>query len=140
VKFTPDGFLVFSEATGAGGDGRIWKINEAGEAELFFTIKLADVDGFWAGDFAFDQDGNLYLSSGNLVLSNLYRVDMASGGTTTVFTHHDESFDGFVFDDQGLVYYSDGSAAVYCLNLRTGEETTLLESPSQVSIDALALK
>ena len=66
--------LYFSEATGAGGNGKIYKI-EDGTASLFYAVELADVGGFWGGNFAFDDKNNLYLSSGNQIPASIYKVE-----------------------------------------------------------------
>ncbi|MCS7117849.1 MAG: hypothetical protein NZ957_03585 [Thaumarchaeota archaeon] len=73
VRFGPGGFVYFSEASGAGADGKIFRFRD-GNAELFYVVRLQDV-GFWAGDFDFDHRGNLYLSSGNSIPSSLYIVE-----------------------------------------------------------------
>ncbi|MCS7094823.1 MAG: WD40 repeat domain-containing protein [Thaumarchaeota archaeon] len=73
VRFGRDGMLYFSEASGAGADGKIFRLR--GEsAELFYVVKLRDVDGFWAGDFDFNERGDLYLASGNRIPSSIYFV------------------------------------------------------------------
>jgi glucose/arabinose dehydrogenase len=75
-----DGDLVlyFSEATGAGADGKIYRIEDDAPV-LYRTIALSDVGGSWAGDFAFGEDGTLYLSSGNRVPASIYKVDEGGG-------------------------------------------------------------
>ena len=62
VEFDTQGRLYFSEATGGGNDGLIYKL-ENSQKQLFYQVKLSEVDGFWAGTFAFDNSNNLWLSS-----------------------------------------------------------------------------
>lgn len=90
----PNGNLYFSEASGAGGDGRIYKltpsVNNLGPKDRFsissesrkdpVQVRLSTVDGFWAGDFTFDAQGNLYLSSGNRIPAFIYKVPRHEGG------------------------------------------------------------
>ena len=68
--------LRFSEACGAYGDGKIYRIEDDGTVSLFFEVPLEEVGGFWAGDFAFNPFNSLvlYLSSGNKVPAHIYRV------------------------------------------------------------------
>jgi len=73
IRFGPGDRPYFSEATGAGGNGKIYKIVE-NRAELYYEVRLEDVNGFWAGNFEFDDDGNLYLSSGNRIPASIYKV------------------------------------------------------------------
>ncbi|MEM2469926.1 MAG: hypothetical protein QXG51_03335 [Nitrososphaerota archaeon] len=73
IRFGPENRLYFSEATGARENGKIYKI-VMNEAKLYYEVKLQDVGGSWAGNFEFDDEGKLYLSSGNVVPANLYVV------------------------------------------------------------------
>lgn len=110
IAFDPQGRLYFSEATGAAGNGRIYRLDDSG-ATLFFTVSLPAVGGFWAGHFAFAPDGTLYLSSGNIVGASIYRV---LGGTPVVFyTDASASIAGFDFDAAGNLYYADWFHHVY---------------------------
>jgi hypothetical protein len=82
--------LYFSEATGAGADGKIYRVVPATEqapakAELVCTVRLQDI-GSWAGDFAFARTDSgaldtdtLYLSSGNQVPSSIFRMARKAG-------------------------------------------------------------
>jgi hypothetical protein len=81
----------FSEATGAGGDGKIYRIKPGkgrggATAELVCTVPIRDLGGFWAGNFAFGRTekgaldtSTLYLSSGNMIPSSLYRMTRKNG-------------------------------------------------------------
>ncbi len=71
VRFGPGDHLYFSEATGAGGNGKIYRIIK-NEAELYLEIPLDGVGGYWAGDFEFAPDGTLYLSQGNVIPAKLF--------------------------------------------------------------------
>jgi WD40 repeat protein len=113
VAFDSRGTLYFSEATGAGGDGTIYRFNSS-TAVPFYSVRLADIDGYWAGDFAFDRQGTLWLSSGNRRPANLYKV--VNGSVTRVFTSAD-SIDGISFTNDGFLLYTGGGHAIYRLAL-----------------------
>lgn len=110
TAFDAQGRLYFSEATGAGGNGRIYRLDDGGPV-LFYTVSLASVGGFWAGHFAFAPDGTLYLSTGNRIPSSIYQV---SGGVPSVF-YSDPSgaIAGFDFDAAGNIYYADWFSHIY---------------------------
>ena len=72
VAFDSKGRIYFSESRGSGGNGYIYRL-EDGVASLYYTVLLSDVS-FWAGDFTFDRNNNLYLSNGNRAGANIYKV------------------------------------------------------------------
>jgi len=85
IAVDPSGNFYFSAASGAGSDGAIYELrpraNELGSAQRFsisrrrpIQVYLKTVDGFWAGDFTFDAQGNLYLSTGNRTPAFIYKV------------------------------------------------------------------
>ena len=118
--------LYFSEATGAGGDGKIYRI-EDGSATLYYEVKLADVDGSWAGDFAFDAKSNLYLSSGNRVPARIYKVD--DGSVEEIYKDDKEPIKGLVCEDG--VYYANWRTKIYRLDTGTGERTVVYSNPER---------
>lgn len=110
TAFDAQGRLYFSEATGAGGNGRIYRLDDSGPV-VFYTVNLASVGGFWAGHFGFAPDGTLYLSSGNRIPASIYRV---TGGVPAVFFHDPSgSIAGFDFDAAGNLYYADWFSRIY---------------------------
>jgi len=113
IEFDPLGRLYFSESTGAGDDGTIYRI-ENGKAMPFFRVRLADVDGYWSGDFSFDKSGFLWLSSGNRVPANLYKV--VSKKPKIMFTDSG-SIAGFAFTQSGDLLYTDWRQSVQKLSL-----------------------
>ncbi len=128
--FGKDGELrfYFSEATGAGGNGKIYKI-EDGKASLYYEVKLADVGGFWAGDFAFDDKGNLYLSSGNRVPASIYKVE--GGRVKEIFKDVKECISGLVYAD-GALYYANWGTKIYRLDLSTKERTAVYSNTKRI--------
>jgi len=130
--------LYFSEATGAGGDGTIYRIDGAAATPIY-TVKLADVGGFWAGDFAFDYDGNLYLSSGNQVPASIYKVATGTGAITRIFESRDTSIAGLVFRD-GRLYYADWRQNIYRLDLGSGTSTLYYTNPARIWLSDVGFK
>lgn len=119
--------IYFSEASGAGGNGRIFKLVN-GTAVPFYDVLLFNMKGFWSGDFTFDDDGNLYLSSGNCHPARIYKetfnnvtlpVEMASG---FIFRDDNESIGGMAYKD-GALYYTSWSDTIYRLDLKNGIRT-----------------
>jgi hypothetical protein len=122
VEFDRQGNLFFSEATGAGGDGRIYRL-VGSTAEPFLTVRLSEVDGFWAGDFAFDRDNRLWLSSGNRVPAWLYLV---ANGVPVRQYEGSHAITGFAFDREGRVIYTELRDVVWRLTLPEGPPMPIL--------------
>lgn len=118
--------LYFSEACGACGNGRIYRIEGDGSITLFYEVRLADVDGSWAGDFAFGPDGTLYLSSGNCVPASIYRV--SGGRVERLFTDETAPITGFVLASPTELYYANWRDKIYHLDLSTGARTQVFLS------------
>jgi hypothetical protein len=119
--------LYFSEATGAAGNGKIYKIEDS-SASLYYVVKLADVDGSWAGNFAFDDKNNLYLSSGNCVPARIYKVD--GGVVKKIYKDVKEPISGLVYAD-GALYYANWQTKIYRLDRSTGKRTVVYSNPKR---------
>ncbi|MGY4706663.1 hypothetical protein ACVNPS_02775 [Candidatus Bipolaricaulota sp. J31] len=111
--------LFFSEATGAGG-GKIYYLDGRNRPVLYYEVHMP-----WAGDFAFDENGVLYLSSGNIVPAKLYRVE---GGTVYTLYQRSGPIKGFVVRD-GKVYFADWGGSIYVFDLSTGEVQEVFRNP-----------
>jgi len=85
-------------------------------------VKLADVGGSWAGNFAFDDKGNLYLSSGNQIPASIYKVE--GGKVREIFKDVEECISGLVYAD-GALYYANWGTKIYQLDLSTKERTVV---------------
>jgi hypothetical protein len=137
IAFDPSGNFYFSEASGAGGDGRIYSLNLSTHvATPFYTVHLTQVGGFWSGDFTFAPDGRLYLSTGNQVGAHIYRVDNPSlpSAPISVYSIATESVTGIAFDRAGQLYYSnwDGTNGnIYQLNVTDGTRNLVFSSPQR---------
>jgi hypothetical protein len=131
--------LYFSEATGAGGDGKIYRLESSGSAVPFYTVKLSDVGGFWRGDFAFDYDGNLYLSSGNSVPASIYKVASGTGTVTKIFDSRTGSIAGLVYRS-GYLYYADWRQNIYRLDLSSMRSTIYYTNPSRTWISDVGFR
>lgn len=139
VEFDSEGRLYFSESTGAGGDGTVYRLDlESRVARPVFSVKLAQVDGYWAGNFAFAPDGSLWLSSGNRVPASLYKVEAMH--PRRMFTSSG-SIRGFAFTGGGHLLYADWRQRVHRIELPGFVVSEVLEAPdlkwaSDVAISA----
>jgi WD40 repeat protein len=116
LAFHPDSddYLYFSESWGGARDGHIYRLDlRRDDADLFYTIHVGEV-GYWAGDFAFDPVGNLYISSGNSIPASLYIYD--SGHFLPQYTRN-EPIMGFCFEgmDRHALYYVNNGNRLYRL-------------------------
>ena len=116
IAFDTHNNLYFSEASGAGADGKIWRIEPDGTATPFYTVKLSKVGGFWAGTFTFSPDNTLFLSSGNNIPASLYEVDVTANTVTRVFKSSSEAIVGITFGPDGRFYYANNKTRVYSLD------------------------
>ncbi len=123
IEVDRDGSMYFSEATGAEGVGKIWRLHGDGSTNLYYEVLLARVDGFWSGNFCFDADGVLYLSTGNRVGASVYRVDVAANTVAKLYTDPTGSINGITFGQDGMLYYADWKERIYSLDLETGVRT-----------------
>ena len=111
--------LFFSEATGASG-GKIYYLDGRNRPVLFYEVRM-----WWAGDFVFDENGVLYLSSGNRTPAKLYKVER---GTVYTLYQHPEPIKGFVVRG-GKIYFANWRGSIYVLDLATGELQESLKDP-----------
>jgi len=144
VAFDPNGNLYFSEASGAKSDGRIYKlsprVNELPTDGRFsiatesqsgpVQVRLSTVDGFWAGDFTFDAQSNLYLSSGNRTPASIYRVLRVTEGQygspeRRIYRDSRGAIKGIAIEPNTadpnnpiFIYYADWRQTIYKLNIR----------------------
>lgn len=119
--------LYFSEASGAGDDGIIYEIKN-NVAVPYRVVSLSEVGGFWAGNFAFDDDGTLYLSTGNRIPASIYRVD--DGSVTEIFRDDRASIKGMAYKD-GAIYYANWKTKIYCLDLATSKRSIVYVNPKR---------
>jgi len=113
--------LFFSEAWGAKG-GKIYYFDRSNRPVLFF-----DVPFDWAGDFAFDENGCLYLSSGNVSPAKLYKVE---GRNVITLYEHPRPIKGFVVKE-GKVYFTDWDGSVLLLDLAISQVFLLFNNPNR---------
>jgi hypothetical protein len=123
--------LYFSEATGASGNGMIYEVMGDGSVVPFYEVDLSAVGGYWVGDFAFDDAGNLYLSSGNNIPAMIYKVTMSggspAGAPAEIYRNDREPIAGMVVKDNSI-YYANWGNKVYRLSLATGSRTVYTDS------------
>lgn len=108
IALDEDNRLHFSEATGATADGTIYRL-DGGSAVPVYTVRLADVGGYWAGDFTFDPSGALYISTGNRIGGKVYRIDdpAASSPPVEVYSLSGEAITGIAFDRDGGLFFTN---------------------------------
>lgn len=127
--------VYFSESSGAGGDGKIYLLS-GGAATPYYTVRLSDVDGFWAGDFIHDPVGNLYLSSGNRIPASIYQV---SGKTVSrIYTSKNAPITGMAYRD-GNIYYANWGSEIHRLDLSTLVDTVVRSQPGHSWISDVGL-
>jgi hypothetical protein len=108
-----------------------------GVATLDYTVRLSDVDGYWAGDFIHDSEGNLYLSSGNRVPASIYEV---SGGTVrNIYTNNNAPITGMAYLD-GSIYYANWGNEIHRLDLSTMTDTVFRYQSGHTWISDVGLR
>jgi hypothetical protein len=117
--------IYFSESSGARANGEIYLLS-GGAATPYYTVRLSDVDGFWAGDFIHDTDGNLYLSSGNRIPASIYKV--SGGAVTRIYTSNAAPITGMAYLD-GSIYYANWGNEIHRLDLSTFADTVFRSQP-----------
>lgn len=127
IALDEDERLHFSEATGAAGDGTIYRL-DGGVAVPIYTVRLADVGGFWAGDFTFEPSGVLYISTGNRIGGKIYRIDdpAAESPPIEVYSLSGEAVTGIAFDRDGGFFFTNWDAErgyIWRLDLTDGSRT-----------------
>jgi hypothetical protein len=135
---TADGDLkvYFSESSGAGADGQIYLLS-GGAAVPYYTVRLSDVDGYWAGDFIHDSEGNLYLSSGNRVPASIYRV--SRGTVSRIYTSANAPITGMAYRDSSI-YYANWGTEIHRLDLSTLVDTVVRSQPGHSWISDVAIR
>ena len=123
--------LFFSEAHGAGG-GKIYKI-VSNKAKLYYTVSF-----WWAGTFAFDENGVLYLSSGNRVPASIYKVSNLNKPPVKIFTFN-EPIMGFVVKDN-TIYFANHGDKIYKLDLNTKSVTVVYSNASHKHISDVGFR
>jgi hypothetical protein len=140
------GNLYFSEASGAGRDGKVYRVvPDAGAAPatavLVCTVRLQDV-GFWAGDFAFGRtaDGGLdtdtlYLSSGNQIPASLYRMTQKDGAWSKPerLFGAQTTISGLVLTGPREAYYVSGNRVFRLTDFRKLQAVLTLPDVSRLS-------
>ncbi len=139
--------LYVSNACGACDTKRIYYINADGTGgkTLYYDLASAPIgvascegrlSSHWSGDFSFDDDNNLYISSGNHVPAAIFRVSGAGLSAVTgvpeqVFESSRSSIMDFVFENEN-VFYFHGPLATWIAqgNLETGEQDLVFTNPS----------
>ncbi|MCP4216512.1 MAG: S8 family serine peptidase [bacterium] len=137
IAFDNQGLFYFSQATGAGGDGMIYHLDMTRNVvSLFYKVKLSEVDGSWAGDFCFDSNGVLYLSSGNRVGGSVYKVTNPASASAPVkeYTIPTDAVSGIAFNRSGQFFYTNwgnGRGNIFRLTLSDGKRKLVHSFPGK---------
>ena len=123
IAFDYLGRLYFSESSGAGSDGYIYRL-EGDQASFYYRVRLDQVDGYWSGNFAFDKDGYLWLSSGNRRPAHLYKV--VESRPQRMFTSA-QSIRGLSFIADNILIYANFRQSIRRLDL-TGYLSSKIKS------------
>ena len=144
IAMDSNGNIYFSEASGAGGDGKIYKLNLGpfGQtASIFQEIKLSDVGGSWAGDFAFDKQDNLYISNGNRIPSSIWRFRDGMRQERTweeIFRDENEPIKGLAFLSCDLLCYANWRSEIYMLDIQSGSRSIVYSNPIHTWLSDIA--
>jgi len=136
IAFDENDTLYFSEATGAGGDGSIYWM-QRGNPALFAEIQLDDVGGYWAGDFAFDTQSALYISTGNRTPASIYKRNR---GWEEIHKEERESIKGFSFLACDLLCFTNWRSQVYFLDIASGTKSPAYSNPSRTWLSDVAFE
>ena len=132
VAWGRDNNLYFSEASGAGDDGKIYRLEDDGTASLFFTVRLSEIHDYWGGNFGFAPDGTLLLTSGNTSSAGLYEADVPTGTLTRLLQL--PYLTGFAFDPGGALHVTYHGTQIDILDLEGLDTRVAHIDPSQVWI------
>jgi len=126
LEFGANGRLYFSSVMGSRDPGTIYEL-EGATATAYYALQPGALPATWAGGFAFDTHGMLWLSSGPQRPASLYRVHFQT--LEKVFTTGDTGIMGFGFLRDGSIVYADNARSVMHLTLPSLQATRLFESP-----------
>ncbi len=131
IRFLPGGDMVLAEPTG----GFLLRITPAGVSSRLLS-GVQEPNGV-----AVHLNGTVYLTSGG---GTLYRVDPATGNSTTMVTG-EISFDGIAFSrDYRTLYYNTEGGQVYSLAVdadgnATGSPQNYAQIPEVMILDGMTL-
>ncbi len=148
--------VYFSESTGAGGDGKIYRIpcrdgSDMGPPELFCPVPLAalraagTVSGFWAGNFALGRTAaggldtkTVYISSGNSIPAAIFRFTNKDGkwAPPEQIFYAKSSINGICVVSETEQYYTD-SSKIY--RFTAWKNPTVVLSPAVAAFRSLTL-
>jgi hypothetical protein len=131
VRVDSKGQVYFNESSGAGGNGKIYKLVN-GVAQLFYEVDLRAVNGFW-GDFGFDAQDRLWLSSSNRIPSDFYLV--VDSVPQKVYFQPDSSFMGFRFIGKTHVLFAGQDETLRLLDLCSGDVTNVYTVPGTLQAE-----
>lgn len=130
VVFDNNGVMYFSESSGAGGDGKIFRLSGSFifyTATLVEDVPLAEAGGFWAGDFCFEHNNTLLISSGNRIPASIYRK--TAGSYQVLYTSNEEPIKGLAFLTCDLLCFANWRSEIHMLDLQSNIVDTVYSNP-----------
>lgn len=154
VDGSGDHRLYVSNACASCETKRIYYINPDGSnvITLYYDLSTAPIgvascegrlSHFWAGNFNFDDDNNLYISSGNHVPAAVFRIsgaglDAVTGVPEQIFESTRSGIMDFVFETNNIFYFHGiRSPWIAQGNLETGEQDLVFTNPDGSNITDL---
>ena len=144
--------VYFSVAFDWSADGQIYYVDDTGAAQPYYTVPVAaletpscpGVGQTWAGNFTFDDRGNLYLTTGNTIPSALFRVSGAGDDTVTgepefVYERAGAAMTDLEFAAPASLYLTNHEPGIYRLDLKTFTEELVFTHPDGDDVNKLAL-
>ncbi len=133
-------------------DGQIYYVDDSGAAQPYYTVPVRlletpscpGVGQHWIGDFSFDDEDNLYLSTGNTIPSSLYRVsgagvDEVTGIPEFLYERAGAAMHDLEFDAPGSLYIHNHSPNIHRLDVTTLTEELIFTHPDGDDIFNLAV-
>ncbi len=134
LGFDSEGKLYFTEASGADSDGYLYRLHRWRQGPLgavaarIMTVSIAKLGGSWNGDFAFDPQNRLFVSTGNRSPGSIF--EYVNGQFRKRFTHSGPIM-GFAFLDPHTVYFTNGGPRLY--RLQDFETVSVVHESSEVT-------
>ena len=125
-----NGNLYFSEASGAGHDGAIYRFRDASytAVDLFCHVRIADIGGFWSGNFAFGADRTVYVANGNERPACIWKFPSPTAKPERIFEHAD-MIGGFCVVDTDTILFTQWTNTIFELHVAAQKVDILHQSP-----------
>jgi hypothetical protein len=130
VAFGPGGALYFSESTGASADGKIYRLGPGMVPVLYYTVVLTKVGGFWAGNFAFNSAGRLFISNGNTTGAKIWGCPLGAAAPVALYSDRGP-IQGFCVTSSSTFWFTNGTPVLRRGTFGGPATMTVFTSPKQ---------